>query len=386
MSRPVQARSRRGQPLMVYALLIVGWVGVRSVLWDSPLPDALAANTDGELVAEADVTATGGAAGTSSDREMSPPEPDAGPWRSQDDWRIVEPLDRGLFRPVAYSKGNDLGQAPIEFGDSAAAAGHQLMWMAAMAHFPVPRGLHGQDSGVAAPPASPWLPLAKSRGQKRWSIDAWVFLRENSATLLNQPGVRPSYGRSQQGAVVRYRLADTKRHEPSLYARYTRALAGDRATDLAAGVEAKPFAKLPLRAHAELRATRSNGRTDWRPAAFVTAGVYEQLPLGLTLRGYGQAGYVGGDFATAFIDGQAVADREVAKFDLGRMGEGKVNLGGGVWGGAQKGAERVDIGPSANVVVPVNDAPVRLQLDYRLRVAGDAQPDSGMALTLSTGF
>ena len=94
----------------------------------------------------------------------------------------------------------------------------------------------------------------------------------------------------------------------------------------------------------------------------------------------------GGDFATAFADGQLVADRALANFDLTRSKRAGIRLGAGVWGGAQKGSERLDIGPSANILVPVADAPVRLSLDYRIRAAGDAEPGSGVALTLSTGF
>ncbi|MFN2098670.1 hypothetical protein [Altererythrobacter sp. MF3-039] len=374
--------SRRGQPLLVYGLLILGWVGLRSVFWDSPLGDPVAADPGAMRAVSAEVTAPDRAADRTDERPMMDQPFEETPWRDQDDWRVVEPADRPLLDPVAFRD----DQASVEFSDASVSAGHQLMWMAAMAHFPMPKAFAQEGEAAAAAPPNPWLPLAKARGQKRWSLDAWVFLREDSGSSISQPGVRPSYGRSQQGAVIRYRLADLGGREPSLYARYTRALAGERQTDLAAGVGAKPFAALPIRAHAELRASRINGRTDWRPAAFVTAGVYEQLPRGVVLRGYGQAGYVGGDFATAFVDGQIVADREVAKFDLGKLGEGRVNLGAGAWAGAQKGAERVDVGPSANVVMPIGEAPIRLSVDYRFRVAGDAAPESGPAVTLSTGF
>ncbi len=384
---------RRGQPLMVYALLIVGWVGIRSVFWDSPLPATMAAVLEEESVVEVAPPAT--AVLPMEEREVlenrdqqavPPAMHHSDPWRSDGDWRIVEPMDGAVLQPVAFTQDGDDAAAAVEFSDTAAAAGHQLMWMAAMAHFPVPKALSADQDRQAAPAPNSWLPLAKARGQKRWSLDAWVFLREDSRDSVGQAGVRPSYGRSQQGAVLRYRLADAGGREPSLYARYTRALAGNRETDLAAGIVAKPIPAIPVQAHLELRASRTNGKTDWRPAAFLTTGLHEALPHGFLVRGYGQAGYVGGDFATAFVDGQLVADREVAKFDLGRLGEGKVNLGAGAWAGAQKGAERVDVGPSANVVVPVGDAPVRLSVDYRFRVAGDAEPDSGMALTLSTGF
>jgi len=62
-------------------------------------------------------------------------------------------------------------------------------------------------------------------------------------------------------------------------------------------------------------------------------------------------------------------------------------VGGGVWGGAQKGAARLDIGPSATMTIGLGEsAAARLGLDWRFRVAGDAAPASGPALTLSAGF
>ena len=114
--------------------------------------------------------------------------------------------------------------------------------------------------------------------------------------------------------------------------------------------------------------------------------LFHHVPLGFQVRGYAQAGWVGGDYATAFVDGQIVADREVAAFDLGKTRDGSLRVGGGAWGGAQRNAERLDAGPSASLVVPVADAPVRLSVDYRFRILGDAEPDSGVAVTLSTGF
>ena len=105
------------------------------------------------------------------------------------------------------------------------------------------------------------------------------------------------------------------------------------------------------------------------------------LPAQVAARGYGQAGYVGGEFATAFADGAFVAEREVARFDLGR-----VSLGGGAWGGAQQGAARLDIGPSLTVDLRLGAAPARIEADYRWRVAGNAEPGNGGVVTLSTGF
>ena len=97
---------------------------------------------------------------------------------------------------------------------------------------------------------------------------------------------------------------------------------------------------------------------------------------------YAQAGYVGGRFATPFVDGQLRIDREAV-----RVGDAVLRAGGATWGGAQKGASRLDIGPTASVTVAIGEsAAARVAVDWRFRVAGDARPGSGPALTLSAGF
>lgn len=217
----------------------------------------------------------------------------------------------------------------------------------------------------------------------RLSLDAWLFLRPGGSRSVLAGGVGPAaYGRSQAGAILRYRLRPAAPRDPFAYARADAALVSNGERQVALGLGARPVAEVPLVAHVEARVTHQDGRTQLRPAAFVAGGTDAlTLPAGFTLRSYGQAGYVGGRFESAFADGQAVATREVASFDLGT-----VRAGAGVWGGAQRGAERLDIGPSAALTLRLGEAPVRLSLDYRIRVAGDAAPGSGAALTLSRAF
>jgi urocanate hydratase len=96
---------------------------------------------------------------------------------------------------------------------------------------------------------------------------------------------------------------------------------------------------------------------------------------------YAQAGYVGGRYATPFVDGQARIDRGVAD-----VGPATLRAGAGAWGGAQKGAARLDIGPSVSVSLQTGRVHSRMAVDYRIRVAGDARPATGPALTISAGF
>ncbi|HSQ95553.1 MAG TPA: hypothetical protein VLM18_05565 [Croceibacterium sp.] len=106
------------------------------------------------------------------------------------------------------------------------------------------------------------------------------------------------------------------------------------------------------------------------------------MPLGLRAEAYAAAGYVGGRIATAFADGQARIDSHVA-----RLGDDtEISAVGSVWGGARKHAARLDIGPSTTVRFRLGEAASRVAIDYRWRVAGDAQLKSGTALTFSAGF
>jgi hypothetical protein len=54
-----------------------------------------------------------------------------------------------------------------------------------------------------------------------------------------------------------------------------------------------------------------------------------------------------------------------------------------VWGGAQPGVYRVDAGPRVTMKVRNN---IRVHFDWRQRLAGNAQPGSGPAVTLASDF
>jgi hypothetical protein len=122
--------------------------------------------------------------------------------------------------------------------------------------------------------------------------------------------------------------------------------------------------------------------TRLRPAAFAVTEI-PPVELPLKARGgiYLQAGYVGGKEATAFVDGQARIERTLRGVD-----DAGLSIGAGIWGGAQKGASRLDVGPTAGYAFRLGQAQARLSADYRFRVSRKAEPKSGPALTLSAGF
>jgi hypothetical protein len=151
----------------------------------------------------------------------------------------------------------------------------------------------------------------------------------------------------------------------------------------ALGLSARPLPRVPVVAAIEARLTDQDGKRRYQPVAMaVTELPPFPLPLGLRGEAYAQAGYVAGHFATPFADGQFRADRA-----LFRLGSAQARLGGGLWAGGQKGASRFDAGPSATVSMPLGRGLYgRAAVDWRFRVAGNARPGSGPAVTLSAGF
>ncbi|WP_121115180.1 hypothetical protein [Croceibacterium ferulae] len=423
--RPVNSRTAfRGQPLLLLGGLVLGWCGLRAVSWESPFPaeDAVA-----ELVQPAVGSVPGSAPATgTTDEPTGPSDGDTGsgwlqrplpaPVPQRPGWQRLTVLDRtGTARvarltaipwqmrqvadvvPPAGGKSHDMAPATL--------IGSELLMLAGLAQMEVPEMLLAYlQPGAGSPPApartqpttaalpprpgvpqaavgATIAPLPRTAGAARWSADAWVLLRDGTATSLT-PG-RPSYGRSQAGAVLRYRLTPAiGGFSPQLYLRGSTALAGAREQEVAAGAAVRPLPGVPVRLAAELRVNDNLTGSQLRPAAFaVTELPPVALPGGTVGEAYVQAGYVGGDFASAFVDGQARLDRPLV--DGGRA---QLRVGAAVWGGAQRGSNRLDVGPSASVGFGIRGLRGRVAADYRLRVAGNAEPASGPAVTISAGF
>ncbi|TAD83628.1 MAG: hypothetical protein EAY70_01970 [Sphingomonadales bacterium] len=197
----------------------------------------------------------------------------------------------------------------------------------------------------------------------------------------------PIYGASQAGAVLQYRLAPGAAVDPRLYGRAYRALVRRGESELALGASLRPLPRVPLRLAGEVRFTDTPFRNAVRPAAFVVSELPPvRLPYGAQFEAYGQAGWVGGVGATGFADGQASITRavpQVARLSGERL---HLSLGAAAWGGAQRDAQRLDMGPTVRLDLRLGEVPARLTIDWRARVAGDAAPGSGVAATLSAGF
>lgn len=229
-----------------------------------------------------------------------------------------------------------------------------------------------QSSAIAAP---------EIRTANRWSGEVWLFAREDARGLNAGASTLPSYGGSQAGAQLRYALV-ASRYRPTAYLRAVRALAVPDESDLAGGISIRPVPGLPIAAHGELRLQRRGAATTVAPAAFLSAGV-DDVPLaaGMTARGFVQGGYIAGREGTAFADGSAIVERTLV-----RGGDSTLAGGLGLWGGAQRGASRLDFGPSASTRITLGARTIRVSADYRRRIAGDATPADGAAVTVIAGF
>jgi len=381
----------RGQPLLLLAALLLGWMALRVALWGPPFdPSGAALRVEAAAgnVTRAAIRAGVPAGSGLPEAGLHVDGPAAVP-------AVLEPVLPALLDPIA-SPGLEEAHVPRAEPVVApppgvaprAAIGHNLLFLAGLSQMEVPPVLlaYLQDAAQpqpGIPAAAPALAAAMPRPaamDSRWSADGWVMLRKDTTSPILTG--RPSYGRSQAGAIVRYRLASESALRPQAYVRVSTALSGAREGEVAAGVSARPLGGVPLRLAVEARIDETALGTRLRPAVYAVTELSPlALPLGVRAEAYGQAGYVGGEFATAFADGQARAERSV-----GRAGDTEFSAGAGVWGGAQKGAARLDIGPTAAVSFRLGDARGRVAADYRFRVAGVTEPSSGPALTLSAGF
>lgn len=404
------SRRMRGQPLLALFILLGVWVGARAVLWQAaPVSTVEPARivraeaidgTEGVQLADARLGARRHLGPQSVPGKM-PEGLAGGVW--QHATLTAEPRPVGSFRhgsrvasfgparaaPVWYDgflpghpgpgiAGDEIWQpASVRASPVRLAAAHQTMWMAAIAGAPV-----SSDTPPSAN-ARPHVQAVSGGRPDRWSADGWLLLRSGGNGSFTGGPAPPSYGASQAGAVLRYRISSQDRRRPTAYLRTTAALNGFQEQEVAVGFGARLFSRLPVVAAAEMRAMSRADGTVIRPALLAWTELRPlTLPLGARSEIYAQAGYVGGRFDTPFADAQLRVDRSLADF-----GRAELRAGGGAWAGAQKGASRVDVGPAAILGMPIGQsASARVAVDWRFRVTGNAQPASGPALTLSAGF
>ena len=383
VSRPVR---RRGEPLVVLAMLLGGWVAMRALLWEGvPLlpavPLDLTARQQWAMARPAAEVARPVLAVIAAERRRTAPRlaPQAGDALLVPAVPAALPLsDPPLLAQAALQPPSIAPALPSRPLSTQVASAHALLWMAAVSQMPL---LDGMPLAAAVPPRAAPARLP------RWSGDGWLLVR-GGGQGFGPAGSLPTYGASQLGAVLRYRLdAGGSRFRPALYTRVSGALSGPAGPfgerEAALGLSARPLPGVPVRVMVEGRISRfASGTAHLRPAASLVSEVAPiALPFSTRAEFYAQAGYVGGPAATAFVDGQFRLDHRIT-----RLGPAELRGGAGAWGGAQSGSARLDVGPGLTLQANRGSAAARLAMDWRFRLAGNATPASGPALTLSAGF
>lgn len=391
------ARPMRGAPLMMLALLLGGWSAGRVWLWE---------DTSAAPAGLAGLEAAAAAAARAPPHRARPDafaDAEAAAYAAAA-VAATGPLPALFPAPIPMAT----GRAPVAgqrgFGRSAAVgsppriAGLPGVPEAPYPPAPAPPLPPSMSPATAAAPSAglatataPALPAplapASSRAEGRWSLDGWAFWRQGSGAVPVSQGRVPIYGASQAGGVLQYRLAPSAPRDPRLYARAYRALVNRGENELALGASLRPLPRLPLRLAGEVRYTDAAFFSAFRPAAYaVTELPPLRLPFATTLEAYAQGGWVGGPGATPFADGQVSLTHELGL--VGRLTDERLrlSLGAGAWGGAQRDAERVDVGPTIRIDTRIGKVPARLSVDWRQQVTGDASPRSGVAATVSAGF
>jgi hypothetical protein len=244
---------------------------------------------------------------------------------------------------------------------------------------PLDESLLSRTASLAGPSSSPVIvPTGDAvpvdpRRLDRIQLAAWAVLRSQQTGVAGSRSLASGgqLGASQAGARLIYNID----RRISVAAR-TSSEVGRRGGEVAAGVRVQPLVSIPVWITAERRQALGRyggGRNAF--ALFAEGGVYERpLPWRFTLDGYAQGGIVGMRSHDWFVDGGVWVTRPVYR---------NFSAGFGVWGGAQPHLYRVDAGPRVTMRVRKN---VKVHLDWRQRLAGNARPGSGPALTLAADF
>ncbi|WP_458389101.1 hypothetical protein [Sphingomonas sp. F9_3S_D5_B_2] len=218
------------------------------------------------------------------------------------------------------------------------------------------------------------IPAVAQARLDRIQLSMWALLRSTQTlTAAPAPSLAPNgmLGGSQAGARLIYNF----KAQIAAVLRTTTEV-GRRGGEVALGFRVHPLQSVPVWITAERRqrlGMTGGGRNAF--ALFAEGGVYDRPVFGdFLLNAYAQGGLVGFKRRDLFADGALTVTRPVYK---------QFSAGLGVWGGVQPGLYRVDVGPRVTMRVRNN---VRVYFDWRQRVAGNARPGSGPAVTLAGDF
>ena len=223
-------------------------------------------------------------------------------------------------------------------------------------------------AGLSAMSLSSGRSLSSATTGHRWSASTWLLVRDGGSSGFATGG---ELGGSQAGGRLNFALTPavfaTTRLSAPLQTR------GGREGAVGIGIRGRSVGLI-----VEERFSL-DGLTPARPAVTVYGGFSEVgLPARFRLDGYGQGGVVGRD---GFVDGALRVEHTLLERARTRL-----SLGAGFWGAAQPTVSRLDVGPQLVARLPLADRAVRLSLEWRERIAGNAIPARGPAVTLGADF
>lgn len=267
---------------------------------------------------------------------------------------------RSAALPASLSAIREAGYSPLPPLDQGPLAQLASLWPTSHA-----QAVANQSPPAPVPPIDP--------GIDRWQLSTWALLRSQQTGVAGSQSLASigQLGASQAGARLLYNI----NRQIALAARVSTPV-GKRGGEVAAGIRVHPLVNIPVWLTAERRQAvgqYGGGRNDF--AFFVEGGVYEKpLPLHFLLDSYFEGGVVGIKAHDLFVDGALTVTRPVFR---------NFSAGFGVWGGAQPGLARLDVGPRVTMRVRKN---IKVHLDWRQKIVGNARPGSGPALTLAGDF
>lgn len=290
-----------------------------------------------------------------------------------------QPALRPVMVPVYYAAPVSAPARPVQqaslplprrplFATSNAAADEWPLPTFATASIPQRSSVVVAQQSTPAAPVPPLKPRLD-----RLQLSTWALLRSQQTGVAGSRSLAAGgqLGASQAGARFLYNF----NRQLALSARISSEV-GRRGGEIAGGVRVQPLATIPVWLTAERRQAigrYGGGRSAF--ALFLEGGLYQQpLPWRFSLDGYVQGGIVGARSRDLFVDGGFAVTRPAYR---------QFSAGFGIWGGAQPGLYRLDAGPRLTMRVRNN---LRVHIDWRQRLVGNARPGSGPALTLAGDF
>lgn len=235
---------------------------------------------------------------------------------------------------------------------------------------------------VSVPAAGPPARIDEGGGtghRQRWSGSAWLLWRDTgNPQAIGSAG---QLGGAQAGIRIDRHLGRPFASVPlSAYARLTTALRDPAAPEAAMGLALHPASgRMPVMVGIERRVAFGRDGRDAFAILAATGLNPSRVMGGLIAEGYAQAGMVGLSRKDMFADGRASL---IAPLDR----SGATGIGVSLSGGAQPELSRLDAGPVFQTRLPLDAVALRLSVEWRQHIAGNARPGSGLAVTLGSDF